>query len=82
MLDDAKLDVEDDEERRRRRRKRKRTEAVEQVLITYPIVEVDDTVNYAAGGLGVLRLQIRQRWGWTSALVAGVRFATPPCRLP
>ena len=26
---------------------------------TYPIVEVDDTVNYAAGGgVGVLRLQI------------------------
>lgn len=59
---------------------------------TYPIVEVDDTVNYAAGGLwggwGVFRYE--KGGAGHPLLVAGIGrdwqgltgfFATPPCRL-
>lgn len=46
MLDDAKLEVDDDEQGRMKKERKLRMGGAGG---TYPIVEVDDSVNYAAG---------------------------------
>ncbi len=50
-------------------------------LGTYPIGEIDDCVNYAAGVWVVVPSTNTRRWGWVEQLVAGeagIGFATPP----